>query len=221
MAEPTVEVVLPCLDEAAALPAVIDAIHAIDGMHALVVDNGSTDGSPEVAAARGARVVHEPQRGYGAAAHTGLVSANAEIVCVMDADGSIDAAQLPELIEPIRSGRAKLVTGRRVVTELGGFPWHARVGNALIAWMVRRRGVDVRDLAPVRVARRVDLVDLDIRDRAFGYPLELLLRAGKSGWTVIEKPVRYLPRTAGTQSKVAGSVKGTARAVRDMAQVLR
>lgn len=216
-----VEVVLPCLDEAAALPTVIPSITETLGARALLVDNGSRDGSARVAAEYGARVVREPNPGYGAAVHTGLVHAEADIVCVLDADGSVDPAQLKGLIAPVADNVADLVVGRRVPTQRAAMSWHARAGNAAIAGMLRRRGIPVRDLAPVRVARRTDLIELDVRDRAFGYPLELLLRAGHAGWRVHEIPVDYSPRADGTRSKVSGSVRGTARAARDMIKVLR
>ncbi|SDP92338.1 Glycosyl transferase family 2 [Actinopolyspora xinjiangensis] len=216
-----VEVVLPCLDEAVALPAVLDSIVGGLSLPVLLVDNGSSDGSAEVAARHGARVVHEPNPGYGAAVHAGVSHARGRIVCVLDADGSVDPAELPNLIGPVSSGEADLVVGRRVPTVRAAMAWHARAGNAAIAALVRRHGVPVHDLAPVRVAEREKLLDLGIRDRAFGYPLELLLRAGRAHWRVRELPVRYAPRASGTRSKVSGSVKGTARAVRDMIKVLR
>lgn len=214
----TVDVVLPCLDEAAALPAVLAALPA--GYRAIVVDNGSRDGSPDVARSCGATVVCESRRGYGAAVHTGLETATAEFVCTLDADGSMDPAMLPELLEPVRDGRADLVVGRRIPAG-HSWPWHARVGNAVIAVLLRRRGVPVHDIGAVRAARRSDLLGLGITDRAFGYPLELLLRAGAAGWRIHELPIDYRPRAAGTRSKVSGSVRGTLRAVRDMAAALR
>ncbi|WP_106186002.1 glycosyltransferase family 2 protein [Umezawaea tangerina] len=212
------DVVFPCLDEAAALPGVLRALPP--GFRALVVDNGSRDGSPEVAESLGARVVHEPRKGYGAAAHTGVELARSEIVCVLDADGSLDPRQLPELVELVRGG-AQMAVGRRVPTSSGSWPWHARAGNMVLAALLRSKGLPVRDIAPMRAFRRQDLLDLGIEDRAFGYPLELLLRAGAAGWRVEERDVTYGPRTAGTKSKVSGSVRGTVRAVRDMAGVLR
>lgn len=213
------DVVLPCLDEAAALPGVLGALPP--GYRAVVVDNGSRDGSSEVAAGLGARVVREPRRGYGAAVHTGVVAAGSAVVCVLDADGSLDPAELPALVDLVRSGRADLAVGRRVPVRGAGWPWHARAGNALLAGLLRRRGLPVRDIAPVRAFRRQDLLDLGVTDRAFGYPLELLLRAGRAGWTIRERDVAYHPRAAGTRSKVSGSVRGTLRAIRDMAAVLR
>ncbi|MGM1059777.1 glycosyltransferase family 2 protein [Saccharothrix sp. Mg75] len=210
------DVVLPCLDEAAALPLVLGAMPA--GYRPLVVDNGSRDGSPDVARSLGAEVVHEPRPGYGAAVHAGVERARSEVVCVLDADGSLDPGDLPALVALLAG--ADLAVGRRVPSA-GSWPWHARAGNAVLAALLRRRGLPVRDIAPVRAFRRRDLLDLGVRDRAFGYPLELLLRAGAAGWRVVERDVPYGPRAAGTRSKVSGSVRGTVRAVRDMAGVLR
>ncbi|NUT92624.1 MAG: glycosyltransferase family 2 protein [Saccharothrix sp.] len=210
------DVVLPCLDEAAALPDVLRAMPP--GYRPLVVDNGSRDGSPEVARAHGAEVVREPRPGYGAAVHTGVEHARSEVVCVLDADGSLDPGELPALVALL--GDADLVVGRRVPTA-GSWPWHARAGNAVLSGLLRRKGLPVRDIGPVRAFRRVPMLELGIEDRAFGYPLELLLRAGAAGWRVVERDVVYRPRAAGTRSKVTGSVRGTARAVRDMAAVLR
>jgi hypothetical protein len=101
------------------------------------------------------------------------------------------------------------------------WPWHARAGNLVLASILRRRGLAVSDIAPARAVRRADLLALSVRDRAFGYPLELLVRAADAGWAVVERDVAYRPRAAGTKSKVSGSVRGTVRAVRDMAGVLR
>jgi glycosyltransferase involved in cell wall biosynthesis len=213
-----VDVVLPCLDEAAALPAVLAALPP--GYHAIVVDNGSTDGSPDVAAAHGATVVHETRRGYGAAVHTGLEHARSEVVCFLDADGSLDPAELVPLVAAVTGG-AQLAVGRRVPVSRGVWPWHARAGNLVLATILRRRGLPVSDIAPARAVRRRDLLDLGVRDRAFGYPLELLVRAAAARWRVVELDVAYRPRALGTKSKVSGSVRGTMRAVRDMAGVLR
>jgi glycosyltransferase involved in cell wall biosynthesis len=211
------EIILPCLDEAGALPVVLAALPA--GWPVLVVDNGSTDGTAEVARALGARVVAEPRRGYGAAVHAGLEAARSELVAVLDGDGSIDPAVLPGMAAAVASG-ADLAVGRRVPDGPGVWPWHARAGNAVIAALLRRRGVPVHDIAPVRVARRTALLELAVADRAFGYPLELLLRAGATGWRISEFPVAYRARAAG-RSKVSGSVRGTVRAARDMAGLLR
>jgi glycosyltransferase involved in cell wall biosynthesis len=212
------EIVLPCLDEAQALPAVLRGLPV--GWPVLVVDNGSTDGTAEVAAAHGARVVVEPRRGYGAAVHTGLEQARSDLVAFLDGDGSLDPSVLPAMADAVGSGRADIAVGRRIPDSPGVWPWHARAGNAAIASVLRRRGVPVHDIAPIRIARRRALLDLRIADRAFGYPLELLIKAGAAGWRFAEFDVGY-SRRGGGRSKVSGSVTGTVRAVRDMAGVLR
>lgn len=215
------DVVLPCLDEAEALPAVLRSLPP--GFGALVVDNGSTDGTADVARELGARVIVEPRRGYGAAVHTGLVHATSDVVAVLDADGSLDPLALPELVTLVTDGDADgqvdLAVGRRVAVSRSVQPWHARAGNALLAALLRRRGVPVHDIAPIRVGRRDQLLALGVTDRAFGYPLELLLRAAAANWRLREVDVEYRPR-AGGRSKVSGSVRGTLRAVRDMSMVV-
>jgi glycosyltransferase involved in cell wall biosynthesis len=215
-------IVLPCLDEADALPATLAALPP--GWPVLVVDNGSTDATAEVARTHGAEVVVERRRGYGAAVHTGLEAAasvsTADLVAVLDGDGSLDAAVLPVMAAMVEGAHADLAVGRRVPVSAGVWPWHARAGNAAISALLRRRGLPVHDIAPIRVGRRQDLLDLGVTDRAFGYPLELLVRAGAAGWRISEIPVAYRAR-AGGRSKVSGSVRGTLRASRDMAGVLR
>jgi glycosyltransferase involved in cell wall biosynthesis len=193
------------------------------GYRAIVVDNGSTDGSAAVARAHGATVVTEPEPGYGAAVHAGIVAAEPDdgVVCVMDADGSFDPADLPRVADPVRTGAAKLALGRRRPTRRAAWPVHARLGNAVLAWRVRRTtGLPVHDIGPMRAAFRADLLALNLRDRRFGYPLELLVAAGRAGWPVTEVDVAYHPRAAGTRSKVTGTVRGTARAIHDMGRVL-
>ncbi|MCG3750523.1 glycosyltransferase family 2 protein [Amycolatopsis sp. Poz14] len=211
------DVVLPCLDEAAALPGVLAGLPA--GYRAIVVDNGSRDGSPDAAAAHGAKVVDEPRRGYGAAVHTGLENATADIVCFADADGSLDLAELPRLVAAVVDG-ADLAVGRRVPVSRAAWPWHARAGNAVLSLLLRSRGLSVRDIAPLRAVRRRELLALGVTDRAFGYPLELLVKAQRAGWTVREFDVAYQERARGTKSKVSGSMRGTLRAVRDFGRVL-
>jgi glycosyltransferase involved in cell wall biosynthesis len=212
-----VDVVLPCLDEVEALPGVLSALP--EGFDAVVCDNGSTDGTPELAASLGALVVHEARKGYGAAVHTGLEATRTEIVAVIDADGSLDPAELPAMVRLLQDTGVDLVVGRRIPAARGVWPWHAKVSNLVLSGLMRARGVAVRDIAPIRVARRRALLDLGITDRAFGYPLELLIRAGAAGWAIREVDVAYRPR-AGGRSKVSGSVKGTVRAVRDMSAAI-
>lgn len=214
-----IDVVLPCLNEAAALPAVLSRLPV--GYRAVVADNGSTDGSADVARGHGAEVVSVSQRGFGAAVHAGLVSCSSDVVCVLDADGSLDPAQLPRVAEPVLRGDADLVLGRRRPISGAAWPWHGRIGNAVLARQVRRRaGVRLSDLGPMRAFRRVEMLELPVRDRRSGYPLEVVLLAAAAGWRIIEVDVVYGPRAAGTRSKVTGSVRGTLTAVRDMAAVL-
>jgi glycosyltransferase involved in cell wall biosynthesis len=215
------DVVLPCLNEAPALPWLLERLPP--GYRAIVADNGSTDGSADVARAHGATVVSVPEPGYGAAVHAGLVASDPidGVVCVLDADGSFDPAELPRLAGPVRADAAELVVGRRRPTVRSAWPTHARLGNAVLARRLRRTtGLAVHDIGPIRAARRSDLLALGLRDRRFGYPLELLIAAGRAGWRVTEIDVAYRPRTAGTRSKVTGTLRGTARAIHDMSAVL-
>ncbi|GAA3547386.1 glycosyltransferase family 2 protein [Amycolatopsis ultiminotia] len=215
--KPELDVILPCLDEEDTVPAVLAALPP--GCHPVVVDNGSTDRTAEVARAHGARVLTEPRRGYGAAVHAGIQGAQREYVAVLDADGSLDPAALPVLLRPVAEGTADLAVGRRRPQGRGVQPWHARAANASIAWLLRRRGAAVHDIAAIRVARRDALLALDVQDRGFGYPLELLLRAARAQWRITEIDVDYRAR-AGGRSKVSGSMRGTVRAALDMAQVV-
>jgi len=211
-----VDVVLPCLDEAAALPWVLNRMP--EWARAIVVDNGSVDGSASVAAELGATVVSEPRRGFGAACHAGLLAADAEVVCFCDADASLDPGQLERVVGPLHSAGADLVLGRRRPAR-GAWPLHARLANrVLAAELSRRTGVQLRDLGPMRAAHRTALLSLNLTDRRFGYPLEMVVAAIGRGWTVIERDVDYRPRTG--RSKVTGTVRGTVRAVQDMRAVL-
>lgn len=212
-----IDVVLPCLNEAGALPWVLSRMPP--GYRPIVADNGSTDGSAAIAASFGARVVPVPQRGFGAACHAGLLAATSDVVCVMDADASFDPGDLPAVAGPVLAGQAELMLGRRSVRGKGAWPLHARIGNRVLAAELRRRiGVPVRDLGPMRAGRREALLALDMSDRRFGYPLEMVIRAAESGWRIVETDVPYYPRTG--KSKVTGTLGGTVRAVRDMRRVL-
>jgi len=213
----TVQVILPVLDEAGALPWVLDRMPA--GFEPLVVDNGSTDGSAEVARRLGAQVITEPRPGFGAACFAGLTEARTDVVAFMDADASFDPRDLVGVTRPVQERAADLVLGARDPATKA-WPLHARLANRVLARELRRRtGLRVTDLGPMRAARRQDLLDLAIEDRRFGWPLEMVLRAHAAGWRIDEVTVDYLPRI-GT-SKVTGTVKGTARAVKDMSGLLR
>ncbi|SCK09117.1 Glycosyl transferase family 2 [Streptomyces sp. WMMB 714] len=212
------DLVLPCLNEAEALPWVLKRIPA--GWRAVVVDNGSTDGSAAIAREHGAHVVHETRRGFGAACHAGLLATQAEFIAFCDCDATLDPGALPRVSAPVRAGEADLVLARRRPVRRNAWPLHARVGNRVLSRMVRRRtGVRLNDLGPMRVARREALLDLGLSDRRSGYPLQMVVRAADSGWRITETEVDYLPRAG--KSKVTGTWRGTWHAVRDMRAVLR
>lgn len=212
-----VDIVLPCLNEAAALPWILERIPP--GMRAVVVDNGSSDGSAELARAGGALVVQCRQRGYGAACHAGAEAATAELVAFCDCDATIDPGAIAAMAQLIRDGQADLVVGRRRPTTPRAWPLHARLANRELARRVRRRiGVPLADVGPVRVARREPYLALGIADRGSGYPVETVVRAADAGWRIVQSDVAYLPRAG--RSKVTGTVRGTVGAIRDMSAVL-
>jgi len=212
-----IDVVLPVLDEAGAIPGVLSAFP--EGYRAIVVDNGSTDGSAAIAREHGAIVVSEPRRGFGAACFAGLRAAEGDVVCFMDCDGSLDPRELPRVSGPVASGGADLALGSRSA-EPGAWPAHARVANRALGLMIRRRAGRITDIGPMRAARREGLLALGLRDRRFGWPLEMVLRAAEAGWRIEEFPVSYRPRQAG-RSKVTGTVRGTLRTVHDMSKAMR
>ena len=213
----SVDLVLPCLNEAAALPWVLERLPP--GVRAIVVDNGSTDDSAAVAARLGATVVECEIKGYGAACHAGLEAAEADVVAVMDADASLDPRQLVRVTAPVVAGRADLIVGRRRPVSRQVWPWHLRLANAELSRRIRRRtGVALHDLGPMRAGRRTALLGLGLTDRRSGYPLETVIRAADAGWRIAEVDVDYLPRSG--RSKVTGTPLGAARAVLDMSKVL-
>jgi glycosyltransferase involved in cell wall biosynthesis len=210
---PRVDVVLPCLDEVEALPWVLTRLPA--DMHAIVVDNGSSDGSAQLARSLGAEVVDCDRRGYGAACHAGLEAARAEIVAFCDCDASIDPAAISAMADIVARGRAELVVAQRRASSSKSWPIHARIANHALAWNVRRRtGIPLRDLGPLRVGRRDALLELEIADRRSGYPFETVLRAAAAGWRIVPADVTYTPRVG--RSKVTGTARGTLQAIHDM-----
>jgi glycosyltransferase involved in cell wall biosynthesis len=213
-----IDVIIPVLDEAEALPWVLRRMPG--GFSPIVVDNGSTDGSAVLAARLGARVVSEPRRGFGAACFAGLLAAEAPVVCFMDGDGSLDPRELPRVASPILEQRVDLALGARMVTGAGAWPLHARLANRALALELRRRtALRLHDIGPMRAARREPLIALGLVDRRYGWPLEMILRAAHAGWRMHEVTVAYRPRIGG-RSKVTGSLTGTVRTARDMATSL-
>lgn len=215
---PIVDVIIPALNERESLPLVLRAIPGDAVREVVVVDNGSTDGSPEAAAAHGATVVHEPRRGYGSACLAGIAALRTrprppDVVVFLDADFSDHPEELPEVVRPIAAGEADLVIGSRTLgrRERGALLPQARFGNLLASWLIRRLyGVRVTDLGPFRAIRWPALLELGMRDTDFGWTAEMQVRAARRGLRYREVPVSYRRRVG--VSKITGTVSGTVRA---------
>lgn len=211
-----IDAIIPALDEEAAIGGVVASIPRPPIREVIVVDNGSQDGTARAAADAGARVVSEPRRGYGAACLRGIeaLSPDAEIVVFLDGDGSDDPADLEALLAPLLEDRADLVVGSRArgAKERGSLLPAQRFGNAIAcAWLRARFGIPATDIGPFRAIRAGALRDLGMRDRGYGWTLEMQLRSGRRGLRIAEVPVRHRRRAAG-RSKVSGTIRGTAGA---------
>jgi glycosyltransferase involved in cell wall biosynthesis len=214
---PDVEILLPCLDEAEGLAWLLPRVPSRVGV--VVADNGSTDGSVRVARLHGARVVHAAPRGYGSACHAALLAARADLVVIMDADGSCDPAQLDRLLDPVRAARFDLVVGARRPVSSSAQSWPLRLANRVLAARLNTRtGLALHDLGAMRAARRRGLLGLGIRDRRSGYPAETVVRAADAGWRIGEAWVDYFVRSG--RSKVSGTLLGAWRAVRDLSAAI-
>jgi glycosyltransferase involved in cell wall biosynthesis len=206
-----VTAVLPAWNEADSIGAVLAAIPRELVGEVIVVDGGSQDGTAAIAAAAGARVLQEPRRGYGRACAAGAAAARGDVVVFLDADGADDPAQIPALLPPLTAGRADMVLGSRLAGELaaGAMPWHQRLGNWLVARLIRRLyGLPLTDLSPFRAVRRELLLELEMEDMTYGWPTEMIVKAARRDWRVEEVPVRYRRRLGG-RSKISGTVRGT------------
>ena len=214
MTELTVGVVIPVLNEERSLPRVLADIPAELVRQVVVVDNGSTDRSAELARAAGATVVEEPQRGYGAACLRGIAAIDDhDVIAFLDGDYSDYPEDLASVLAPIRDGRAELVIGSRMIQPESrrAIPPQARFGNRLAAVLMRLLfGIRCTDLGPFRAIRRDSLERLGMRDRDFGWTVEMQLRARLAGLRVEEIPVRYRPRIG--ESKISGTLVGSVRA---------
>jgi glycosyltransferase involved in cell wall biosynthesis len=207
-------VVIPALNEEACLPLVLAALPAVG--HVLVVDNGSTDRTQEVARAGGAVVLVQPIRGYGGACQVGIQAAaqrGAEVVIILDADHSFDPLQMATLAQPILNDQADMVLGDRTVTaEPGALTPQQRFGNRVATALIRGiTGHRYRDMGPFRAIRTRSLVAMQLCDPDFGWNVEMQIKAIRVGLRVLEVPVSCRARQAG-QSKISGSLRGSAAA---------
>ena len=209
-----ISLIIPALNEAESIPSVLKAIPRDEAVEIIVVDGGSADGTASIASASGARVIHEPRRGYGQACATGVTAATGEILVFMDADGADDPRQLPDLVQPIKSGQAEMVLGSRLAGEVeaGAMPWHQYVGNWLAARLIQLLyRLSLTDLSPFRAVKKSSLLDLDMQEMTYGWPTEMIAKAARQGWRIVEIPVTYHPRLAG-KSKISGTLRGSALA---------
>jgi glycosyltransferase involved in cell wall biosynthesis len=210
-----IAVIIPALNEAEALPDLLAATKEVcaqfDDAQMIVVDNGSTDATAELARLGEANVVEEPRRGYGFACAAGLQAAEAvEALVFLDADFSFDPAEMPVLLEPIQNNTADLVLGSRFLSgDQAVMPPHQRFGNWLTARIMRTLySLHLTDLGPYRAVRKELLVDLEMQEMTFGWPTEMIVKAARKGAVIVERPVKYYPRLAG-KSKVSGTIKGS------------
>lgn len=207
----SISVIIPALNEELSIGQVLAEIPTGVIDEIIVVDGGSRDRTVEIARAGGARVVHEPQRGYGQACAAGVAAAQGDIVLFLDADGADDPSHIPTLVAPILSGQADMVLGSRLAGGItpGAMPWHQRSGNRLAAWLIRRLyGLPLTDLSPFRAVWRESLLGLGMEGMTYGWPTEMIVKAARKGWRVVEIPVRYRARLGGS-SKISGTLRGT------------
>jgi rSAM/selenodomain-associated transferase 1 len=212
---PSVSVIIPALDEERSIGDVLDAIPRGFVGEVIVVDGGSGDATVTVASARGARIVCEPVRGYGRACAKGVSEAHGDVLVFLDADGASDPHDIQALVAPVAEGSADMVLGSRLSRDCpspmspGAMPFQQRFGNTLGAWLIRSLyGLRVSDLGPFRAVRRDLLLALPVENLTFGWPTEMIVKAARAGWRIVEVPVSCRARTGGT-SKISGTLRGT------------
>ena len=206
-----VSVIIPTRNEAQAIDRVLADLPADLVTEVIVIDNISTDGTPEIAARMGARVISEARRGYGRACLTGLAYASApDVVVFLDGDYSDRPAELPLLLAPIAEGRADITIGSRLAGPRtpGALPWHALFGNWLAASLITNLyGLKISDLGPFRAARAGVLRSLALEETTYGWAVEMILKGALQGFRIVEVPVSYHPRVG--KSKISGTFRGT------------
>jgi len=206
-----VSVIIPTRNEARAIGRVLADLPADLITEVLVVDNHSSDGTAEIAARMGARVVREPRRGYGRACLTGLAHTSApDVVVFLDGDYSDRPVELPRLLAPISEGRADITLGSRLTGPRmpGALPWHAAFGNRLAAGLISLLfGQRITDLGPFRAARADVLRVLTLEETTYGWAVEMILKGALRGFRIVEVPVSYHSRIG--KSKISGTISGT------------
>ena len=206
-----VSVIIPTHNEAEAIERVLSDLPSDLTTEVIVVDSNSSDGTPEIAGRMGARVIHEPRRGYGRACLTGLAAANSpDVVVFLDGDYSDRPSELPILLAPIAEGRADITIGSRLRERrvAGALPWHQVFGNRLAASLIGLLyGVEITDLGPFRAGRADVLRALVLEELTYGWAVEMILKGVLAGFRVVEVPVSYHPRIG--KSKISGTLKGT------------
>jgi glycosyltransferase involved in cell wall biosynthesis len=206
-----VSVIIPTRNEAQSIERVLADLPCDLVTEVIVVDSNSGDGTPEIAARMGARVIQEPRRGYGRACLMGLAAADSpEVVVFLDGDYSVRPSELPSLLGPIIEGRADITIGSRLGPQRvsGALPWHQAFGNRLAASMIRLLyGLEISDLGPFRAARADVLQKLALEEATYGWAVEMILKGSMAGFRIVEVPVSYYPRIG--KSKISGTVKGT------------
>jgi glycosyltransferase involved in cell wall biosynthesis len=206
-----ISVILPAYNEKESIAQVLAEIPMAGVCEVIVVDGGSQDGTPQIAVSCGAHVIYEARLGYGRACATGLHAARGEVVVFLDADGADDPRRLTALVAPLMADEADLVLGSRLAGQMepGAMPVHQRIGNQLSAAFIRLRyHLPLTDLSPFRAARRENLLALHLGEMTFGYPTEMITRAARAGWRIVETPVGYRRRLGG-RSKISGTLRGT------------
>ena len=209
VARPTVAAVVPALDEAAAIPAVVRALRAQPAIdEVIVVNNGSTDRTAALAGAAGARVVPEPRRGYGRACRAGVAATTADVILLLDGDGADHPDDVPRVLAPLFAGDADLVVGSRALgqREAGAMAPQQVLGNRVATALLRLHGLRATDIGPMRAIRRADLEALGMTEMTYGWSVEMMVKAARHGLRYHEVPVTYR-RRAGT-SKVSGTLRG-------------
>jgi glycosyltransferase involved in cell wall biosynthesis len=206
-----VSVIIPTHNEAQAIGRVLGDLPADLVTEVIVVDSNSTDGTCEIAAKMGARIIREPRRGYGRACLAGLANVSSpDVVVFLDGDYSDRPAELPILLAPIIDGRADITLGSRLLRRRisSALPWHQAFGNRLAAGLIRLLyGVKISDLGPFRAARAEVLRELALEEATYGWAVEMILKGALQEFRIVEVPVSYHPRIG--KSKISGTMRGT------------